>query len=82
MEWYWIVVTSEQGRNFLHDVPYKRYKEAERVSDDKYGGRGRVVPLETSDKVEAARILRQQLAVSGQGSWGRNFRHGGVKNAP
>ena len=74
MDWYWIVVR-DQGRSFLHDTPYKRYKAAERVNDERYGGRGRIEPLATSDRVEAARALREQLAREATPNWGKNFRH-------
>jgi len=75
MTWYWIIV-QDNGRPFLHDTPYKRIKEAERVNDDRYKGAGRIIPLDTSDRIQAARILRQQLASNKSTGWGRNFKHG------
>ena len=73
--YYWLLVRSANGRYWLHDVPFRTESRAERVLEDRFQGRGEVIPLPTADRVTAARQIRMLLAEGRAEGWGRNFRH-------
>ena len=73
---YWIVVTADNGRTFLHKVGFSSERKAERVVEEEYHGTGKIIPTDSSDRVKAAQEIRDQLAKSSQPGWGRNFKHG------
>lgn len=71
---YWVITVAPNGRFFLVDIPFKSLDKAEGYQEAKYPTNGKVMITNSSDRVEAAREIRDQLS-SKSGNWGKNFGH-------